>query len=132
MSARRPYLRPMNGWWRRDPFFVRYMVREATALIVALYAVILLAGTLCLARGEAAWNVWLALLRTPVSLLLHLLMMVAMIYHAYSWFEIMPKTLPVLFFGGRRVAGTTITRIGLLAAALAALVTCAVAWSLRP
>ena len=132
MSARRPYLRPMNGWWRRDPFFVRYMVREATALIVALYAVILLAGTLCLARGEAAWNVWLALLRTPVSLLLHLLMLVAMIYHAYSWFEIMPKTLPVLFFGGRRVAGTTITRIGLLAAALAALVTCAVAWSLQP
>ena len=132
MSARRPYMRPMNGWWRRDPFFVRYMVREATALIVALYAVVLLAGTLCLARGETAWNAWLALLRTPVSILLHLLMLVAMIYHAYSWFEIMPKTLPVLFIGGRRVAGTTITRVGLIAAALATLVTLAVAWSLRP
>jgi fumarate reductase subunit C len=132
MSARRPYMRPMNGWWRRDPFFVRYMVREATALVVALYAVVLLAGTLCLARGETAWNAWLALLRTPASILLHLLMLVAMIYHAYSWFEIMPKTLPVLFIGGRRVAGTTITRVGLIAAALATLVTLAVAWTLRP
>ncbi len=36
MSARRPYVRPMTGWWRRDPFFVRYMIREATALMVAL------------------------------------------------------------------------------------------------
>jgi len=132
MSARRPYMRPMNGWWRRDPFFVRYMVREATALVVALYAVVLLAGTLCLARGETSWNAWLALLRTPASILLHLLMLVAMIYHAYSWFEIMPKTLPVLFIGGRRVAGTTITRVGLIAAALATLVTLAVAWTLRP
>ena len=132
MSARRPYMRPMNGWWRRDPFFVRYMVREATALVVALYAVVLLAGTLCLARGETSWNVWLALLRTPASILLHLLMLVAMIYHAYSWFEIMPKTLPVLFIGGRRVTGTTITRVGLIAAALATLVTLAVAWTLRP
>ena len=132
MSARRPYMRPMNGWWRRDPFFVRYMIREATALMVALYALVLLAGTLCLARGEAAWNAWLALLRTPASILLHLLMLVAMVYHAYSWFEIMPKTLPALYIGGTRVAGTTITRLGLLAAALAALVTLGVAWSLRP
>jgi fumarate reductase subunit C len=132
MSARRPYMRPMSGWWRRDPFFVRYMVREATALIVALYALLLLAGTLCLARGETAWNAWLALLRTPASILLHLLMLVAMIYHAYSWFEIMPKTLPALYIGGRRVAGTTITRVGLSAAALAALITLAIAWSLRP
>jgi fumarate reductase subunit C len=31
---RTAYLRPMRGWWRRDPFFVRYMVREATALAV--------------------------------------------------------------------------------------------------
>ncbi len=93
---------------------------------------VLLAGTRCLARGEAAWNAWLALLRTPASILLHLLMLVAMIYHAYSWFEIMPKTLPALYIGGRRVAGATITRLGLSTAALAALVTFAVAWSLRP
>ncbi len=132
MSARRHYVRPMTGWWRRNPFFVRYMVREATALSVALYAVVLLAGTMCLARGAAAWNAWLALLHTPASILLHLLMLVAMIYHAYSWFEIMPKTLPALFIGGRRVAGATITRLGLSTAALAALVTFAVAWSLRP
>ncbi|MBP6693175.1 MAG: hypothetical protein KA162_12120, partial [Xanthomonadales bacterium] len=34
----------MAGWWRRNPWFVEYMVHEATALAVVAYALILLAG----------------------------------------------------------------------------------------
>jgi fumarate reductase subunit C len=117
--ARRPYVRPMAGWWRRDPFFVRYMWREATALAVLAYAVVLTIGVVCLARGEAAWNAWLAALRSPASLLLHAVLLVAMVVHAKSWFEIMPKTMPMLFVGGRRVAASTITRTGWAAAVLA-------------
>jgi fumarate reductase subunit C len=71
-------------------------------------------------------------LRSPFSIALHVVMLVAMIYHTYSWFEIMPKTMPAMFVGGKRVAGTTITLFGLLAAAAAALALFAVAWMLRP
>jgi len=132
VSGRRPYLRSMSGWWRRDAFFVRYMIREATALIVAAYAIVLLAGVLCLGQGEAAWNGWLAALRSPASIALHSLMLVAMIYHSYSWFEILPKTLPAMFVGGKRVAAATITMVGLTAAVAAAVALFAVAWALRP
>ena len=132
MSGRRPYMRSMDGWWKRDPFFVRYMIREATALIVAAYALVLLAGVLCLAQGEAAWNGWLAQMRTPVSIVLHVLMLVVMSYHTYSWFEIMPKTMPAIFVGGKRVSATTITMSGLAAAVGASAVMFAVAWMLRP
>jgi fumarate reductase subunit C len=59
-------------------------------------------------------------------------MLVGMVYHTYSWFEIMPKTMPMMFIGGRRVAASTITRAGLVAAAVAALALFAVIWSLRP
>ncbi len=131
-SGRRPYMRSMEGWWRRDPFFVRYMIRETTALIVALYALVLLAGALCLSQGEAAWNGWLAAMRSPVSIALHLLMLVAMIYHSYSWFEIMPKTMPAVFVGGKRVTAATITMIGLTAAAATSLALFAVVRMLRP
>ena len=31
----RPYVRPMAGWWKRDPFFMRYMARELTAWMCA-------------------------------------------------------------------------------------------------
>jgi fumarate reductase subunit C len=125
------YVRSMDGWWRRDPFFVRYMWREATALAVALYAIVLLVGAVRLAQGEAAWNGWLQALRSPLSIALHALLLVAMIYHAISWFEIMPKTMPLLFIGGERVRASTITRAGLAAAALAAIALFIFAWMMR-
>ena len=109
---RAPFVRPMKHWWRRDPFFMRYMQREATALAVALYAVVLCLGVVRLAQGEAAWAGWLAALRSPLSLLLHAGILLAMVVHAKSWFEIMPKTMPMIFVAGRRLPGRTITRIG--------------------
>lgn len=131
-AARRPYVRPMAGWWRRDPFFVRYMAREATALVVALYAIVLLVGVLRLSQGEAAWNAWLNALRSPWSVGCHLLMGLAMIYHAVSWFQIMPKTMPMLFAGGQRIAQQTITRAGWAAAVLASLGLFALVWMWAP
>jgi fumarate reductase subunit C len=128
----RPYVRPMTRWWRRDPFFVRYMWREATALAVAVYAVVLLAGVWSLARGEAAFEAWLATLRGLPSIALHLVLFVAMVYHAASWFEIMPKTMPMIFVGDRPLAARTITRAGLLAAVLAAAALLLLAWVWRP
>jgi fumarate reductase subunit C len=127
-AERRAYVRPMQGWWRRDPFFVRYMVRETTAFAVALYAVVLTFGVVRLAQGEVAWNGWLAALKTPWSLLLHAVLLVAMVVHARSWFEIMPKTMPMIFVHGRRLAGSTITRTGWAASIVASLALFALAW----
>ena len=112
MSVRRPYVRPMTGWWKRDPYFMRYMWREATALGVAVYSVILAVGLMRLSQGEAAWNAWVAALKSPLSIALHAVLLVCMVIHAKSWFEIMPKTMPYLHVGGKRVAGSTITRAG--------------------
>lgn len=116
---RGPYVRPMRGWWRRDRFFLRYMVREATAVAVAAYAVVLAVGVVRLAQGEAAWNAWLNALQTPWAMALHLVLLLAFAVHAKSWFEIMPKTMPFIDVGGRRVAATTITRAGWAATVLA-------------
>ena len=127
-EARPPYIRPMRGWWRRDPFFVRYMVREATALAVLAYAIVLTVGVVRLGQGQAAWDHWLDALRSPGSLLLHALLVVAMIVHAQSWFEIMPKTMPMLFVGGRRVAASTIMRAGWAATVLASVALFTLAW----
>lgn len=131
-DARRPYMRPMSGWWRKNPFFVRYMMREATAFVVAAYAVVLLAGVLSLASGQAAWDCWLGVMRHPLSVLLHVAGLVAMVYHTWSWFDIMPKTMPPMYSGGKRVPGHAITRTGLAVAAVATLVLLAIVWSLKP
>jgi len=128
--SRLPYVRPMGRWWRRDPFFMRYMAREATAVIVALYAIELTVALLCLGRGEAAWNAFVQLLRSPLSVALHGAMLWAMAYHTLSWFEVMPKTMPMMFWGGKRVPAVFITRAGLAAAVIASVVLFALVWKL--
>lgn len=128
---RRGYVRPMQGWWRRDPFFVRYMIREVTAVAVLVYAIILMVGVVRLSQGEAAFNGWLAALKTPGSILLHLVLLVSMIVHAKSWFDIMPKTMPLLFMGGHRVEGSTITRTGYVVTIVATVLVLALVWGVR-
>ena len=119
MSARDTYVRPMRGWWRRNPFFVRYMAREATAIFVYLYALLLIAGLVALRNGPAAFDAWLAMLRNPAVMSFLFASLGVFAYYTLSWFRIMPKTMPPLRFAGRRVAAGAITAAGLAAAAIA-------------
>ena len=130
MNKRRPYVRPMDGWWRKNPYFVEYMIHEATALFVAAYAAVLLIGLLRLAQGEAAWTSWLATLQGGWAILFHLLALVAISYHTYTWFKIMPRTMPPVIVGGKKLAGWVITAGGLAAAAAASLALLALVWGM--
>ncbi|NMF90602.1 fumarate reductase subunit C [Aromatoleum petrolei] len=127
-DSRRPYVRPMAGWWRRNPFFVEYMIHEATALFVAAYALVLLVGVMRLAQGEAAWNGWLEALRSPASVAFHAALLAAISYHCWTWFRIMPRTMPPLFVGGKRVAPALITACGLAAAVVCSLAVLILVW----
>jgi len=115
-DKRRPYIRSMDRWWKRDPYFIRYMAMEATSVLVAVYALILLTGLFRLSQGEAAYNGWLETLKSPLSVGLHVLILLVFIYHTWSWFKVMPKTLPPLRFGGVKVPQSAITWVGVVAA----------------
>lgn len=128
MSKRKPYVRSMDGWWKKNPFFVEYMVHEATALFVAAYVLVLLVGVIRLGQGEAAWNGWLAAMQSPASLVAHLVLLAGALYHTYSWFKILPITMPPVVVGGKKMAPETLTASALTAAAVAGLVLLAVVW----
>ncbi len=117
--ARRPYVRPMDGWWKRDPFFVKYMAREATAFFVVVYAAILLITLLRLAEGEASFERWMATVRSPASIVLHVILLGVFLYHTLSWFQIMPKTMAPVAVAGRKVPACAITGAGLVASLVA-------------
>jgi fumarate reductase subunit C len=123
----RAYIRPMKGWWNRDPFFVAYMARELTAFAVLGYAIVLVVGLVRLSQGEAAWTGWLSAVRSPLGVLLHIVFLVSMVVHAKSWFDIMPKTMPAMFVKGKRVAASSITRAGYVAAFVCAIALLAIA-----
>ena len=119
MSVRNTYVRPMSGWWRRNPFFTRYLAREATAAFVYLYALVLLAGLAALRKGPDAFEAWLDAMRHPAMTLFLAATLVVFAYHTLSWFQIMPKTMPPVRVAGRRVAPIVVTVAGLVAATLA-------------
>lgn len=119
MSNRRPYVRSMDNWWKRDPYFVSYMVREVTAIFVAAYAVVLLVGLVRLGQGKEAYDAWFAALKSPLSMVFHLVVLATFVYHTWSWFSIMPKTMPIIFVGGKRLQPGAITGTGLAASVVA-------------
>lgn len=131
-DKRRPYVRSMRGWWKRDPYFVRYLVMEATSILIAVYALILLVGLFRLSQGEQAYVGWLEALRSPPAVGLHLLILPVFIYHAWSWFKVMPKTLPALHVAGTKVTQRAMTWTGVAAAVVLNLVLLVILSGVRP
>ena len=115
MARIKTYVRPMQGWWRKNPYFVRYMIREGSSVFLAIYTVILLVGLYRLTQGEAAWDAWRAALMSPGSLLFHWLALLTVGYHAYTWWLVAPKTAPDLRIAGRPLPELAVTAGGCLA-----------------
>jgi fumarate reductase subunit C len=109
MAQVRTYVRPMAGWWRRNPYFVRYMIREGSSVFLAIYTIILMVGLYRLTQGQAAWEGWLAAMTRPISLLFHWLALVTVGYHAYTWWKVAPKTAPDLRLRGKPLPELVIT-----------------------
>jgi fumarate reductase subunit C len=95
--SRSPYLRevPNHTWYFRHPRYIRYMVREITCIFIGAYTLMLLVGLARLAQGEAAYEGFLAALRTPGSVVFHLAALALAVYHTATWFNVTPKALPV-------------------------------------
>jgi len=88
------YRRPMPGWWRRNPYYLWYMLRESSCLFITVYALILLWGLRRLSQGEVPFEDWLESLSSAKSLVFHAIALPIVLYHAWTWFKVMPKTMP--------------------------------------
>ena len=80
--------------------------------------------------GYTAWNSWLTALRNPWYIAFHVLALVALSYHTYTWFKIMPRTMPPVVVGGKRLSAWAITGSGLTAAAAASLGLLVLVWGM--
>lgn len=128
MAARNTYVRPMGGWYLRNPKFKAYIVREASAVFLGLYGLILLWGLTALAGGAESYQRWLDFLSSPLSVLLHLVILAAACYHTYTWFQVAPKATPPLGLGSFRVPDQAIIMGGYANAAVVSLIVLFLAW----
>jgi fumarate reductase subunit C len=110
--SRRPYIREVSksGWWLAQPRYIRYMLREVSALFIGAYALLLIVGLYQLSSGEAAYAIWLAAVEGSAGIIFAVLAFVFAIYHTYTWFQVTPKAMP-LMFAGRRIPGPVIVAV---------------------
>ncbi|MBI4228122.1 MAG: fumarate reductase subunit C [Deltaproteobacteria bacterium] len=87
-----PYVRHYpNTWWlNRRPYFL-FMVREFTSVIVAGYSVFLLYFVYKLSQGPEAYYAIVAALKSPLSIILHIIAFIFSVYHSITWFNLTPK-----------------------------------------
>jgi fumarate reductase subunit C len=94
--SRNPYVRPITSEWIfRHPRYVRYMLREFSCLFIGGWTLLMVWGLKQLATGPAAWAAFLELLKSPGSMVFHVLTLAFATYHSVTWFNLTPKALPV-------------------------------------
>lgn len=91
-----------RNWWLKHPYFKKYMAREATVLPLVFFLVCLLAGLYCLLQGADSWQGWLQFMQSPVVIAINALAFVASLFHAWTFFQLFPRVMP-LRAGGHSV-----------------------------
>jgi fumarate reductase subunit C len=92
----KPYVRAMTSEWIvRHPRYVRYMVREFSCLFIGGWTLLLVWGLKQLADGPVAWTAFLEALKSPASIVFHVLALGFALYHSFTWFNLTPKALPM-------------------------------------
>lgn len=91
------YRRPRrSSWWMEKKSYTLFLLRELTAVFVGLYAIFWLI-VIYLAMGDQtsfAISVG-SFLSSPVSIILHLVILVAVLYHTITWFSLLPKVMVI-------------------------------------
>lgn len=114
----RTYRRPVSGlWWTRNPFYLWYMAREVSSVFIVAYALVLLWGLVRLSQGKAAFEAWQASLGSPIAVGFHSITLILVAYHAWTWFKVMPKTMPRVPISDRAIVvlACTASLVGSLA-----------------
>tara|TARA_B100000949_G_scaffold33821_1_gene27328 strand:- start:603 stop:1010 length:408 start_codon:yes stop_codon:yes gene_type:complete len=90
------YKQPMSAtWWLSSRNYFLFMVREVSALFVALFAVSYLVGLYRLSQGEAQYTAYLESLQTPFAGLSFVVILVFALYHTVTWFSLTPIVMVV-------------------------------------
>jgi fumarate reductase subunit C len=121
--------RVSTWWWLTRWPYLKFILREISSVFVASFVVLLLLQIRALSRGPEAYARFQHWLQNPLVLLLNLVTLFFVVFHAITWFKLAPSAMAVRF-RGKRVPGLFIVGTNYAAWAVVSLV---VAWFLvRP
>jgi succinate dehydrogenase subunit C len=94
-------------WWLRRRSYMAFIARELSSVFVAWFVVYLLRMVRAVAQGPSAYERFLEWSAQPAVLLLNLITLFFVVFHAITWFNLAPQAI-VARFRGRRLHGTLI------------------------
>jgi fumarate reductase subunit C len=94
-------------WWASRPSYFAFIMRELSSVFVAWFVLYLLFLVRALRLGDAAYQRFLAQAAHPAIVLLNLITLGFVIFHAITWFNLAPQAM-VVKAAGRRVPGVLI------------------------
>lgn len=105
-SHKKSYVRPVKAtWWLKNSTYIKYMVRELTAVFSFWCAIELLGFAIAIAlMGPEAQN-WISrFLQNPAVIAINIVSLPAVLFHTYTWYNILP--IGVRVFTSRDQANT--------------------------
>ena len=91
-------------WWLSRGSYLWFILRELSSVFVAWFVIFLLMLVRAIGEGDAAYEEFLRWAREPLVLLLNLVTLVFVVFHAITWFNLAPQAM-VVKLGKTRVPG---------------------------
>lgn len=89
-------------WWLERFSYGKFIAREVTSLAVGYAAVLVMVQVWVLSRGEQAYERFTQFLGSPLVLVFHGVVLLALLFHSVTWLNLAPKAL-VLSVRGKRL-----------------------------
>ena len=94
-------------WWLSRPSYVAFVLREVSCIFVAWSVLFLLLFVWAVGNGSTGYADFLDWADTPWVVVLNLITLCFLVYHAVTWFQLTPAAVAVRLLG-RRVPGVAI------------------------
>jgi fumarate reductase subunit C len=82
-------------WWLEKPSYFAFVLREGSCLFVGWFVVYLLLLVYRVLQGDAAYQEFLAWSAHPRVVVLNVISLVFLVYHAITFFDAAPRALAV-------------------------------------
>jgi fumarate reductase subunit C len=82
-----------NTWWLERWNYSWFMLREWSSAFVAYFAVVTLRQVAAVCAGPQAYAGFEACMRTPVMIFVNIVAFIFLIFHALSWFHLVPPAM---------------------------------------
>jgi len=99
--------RMSTWWWLRSWHYLAFILRELSSVFVAWSVAYLLLLVRAVIQKDSSYQQFVIWSRSPAILVVNVVSLIFVVYHAVTWFNLAPRAM-VVHLRGRRVPGAWI------------------------